>query len=134
MDLEQRTGLRFALEMGGAVLLLAGTVFLRDRLQPLTSDPLLHAALGLAPIVPVWLMLLASVRHYFRIDEFQRLRFLQIVALSTGILFCLHWSWPFAHKVFGLPELPDIASLPFSAIFVLVSAWFSRHHAAPHPA
>jgi hypothetical protein len=113
MDVEQRAGLRFMLEMGGALVLLAGATWLRHQnLGPVVA---------LAPIAPVWLMLWASIRYYFRIDEYQRLRFVQAAALSAGILFCLDWSYPYAQTVFALPPQPEIVSWHFSIIFVIVS-------------
>ena len=128
-DLEARTGLRFFAEAFGALFLLfAATFFLREPWLRLPPGSLLHTLATLAPIVPVWLILLASVRHYLRIDEYQRLIFLQIVSLSTGILFCIHWSYPAAQKAFSLPPLPGL-EWPFAAVVLLVSAWLSRHRA-----
>lgn len=121
MDAEHRTGLRFAAEMSGAVLLLAGTTFLRGPLLAHIADPTARAAIGLLPIVPVWLMLLASVRHYFRIDEYQRLKYLQGLALTSAIIVCLTWSYPYAKSVFGLPPLDGEWSVPFAIVWVAVS-------------
>ena len=128
-DLEARTGLRFFAEAFGALLLLfAATFFLREPWLRLPPGSILHTLATLAPIVPVWLILGASVRHYFRIDEYQRQVFLQIISLSTGILFCIHWSYPIAQKVFDLLPSSGI-EWPFSAVILIVSAWFSRHRA-----
>ncbi len=127
MDAEHRTGLIFFAEGFGAVLLLVATLFLPSPLPALGSAPLLRMLIGLAPIIPIWLILLACVRHYWRIDEYQRLVFLQIISLSAGILFCFHVSYPIAQRVFGLPPAPDILSWPFSVVVLLVSVWFSRH-------
>ena len=113
MDVEQRAGLRFMIEMGGALILLAGASWLRHQgLGP---------AVALAPIIPVWLMLWASIRYYFRLDEYQRLRFVQAAALSAGILFCVDWSYTYAQSVFALPPQSQDASWHFSIIFVMVS-------------
>ncbi len=134
-DLEARSGLRFFAEMFGALILLAvTTLFLREPWIRLPPGSPLHTAFALIPIVPVWLMLLASIRHYRRIDEYQRQVFLKIVALSTGILFCLHWSYPYVQRVFDVPPFPDILSWPFTAVFLLVTAWFSRHRASARAA
>lgn len=128
-DLEARSGLRFFAEAFAALFLLVGaTFFLREPWLRLPPGSTLHTLAALAPIVPIWLILLASVRHYYRIDEYQRLIFLQIIALSTGILFCIHWSYPFVQKVFDLPPSSGI-EWPFSAVVLIVSAWLSRHRA-----
>jgi hypothetical protein len=118
MDHEARTGLRFALEMAGAVALLAGAAWLRH--VPV-SDRGLSVMLQLLPIVPVWLILLACLRHYVRIDEFQRLRFLQAIALSSGITLCLSWSYPFARAVVELPPQAPDQSIPFAIVFMVVT-------------
>jgi quinol-cytochrome oxidoreductase complex cytochrome b subunit len=113
MDIEQKAGLQFMGEMGGALVLLAGASWARHQnLGPVVA---------LLPIIPVWLMLWASIRYYFRVDEYQRLRFVQAAALSAGILFCLDWSYPYAQTVFGLPPQPEIVSWHFSIIFVVVT-------------
>jgi hypothetical protein len=118
MDHDARTGLRFVLEMAGAVALLAGASWLRH--LPV-SDPMLRTGLQLLPIVPVWLILAAGVRHYFRIDEFQRLRFLQAMALASGITLCLSWSYPFARAVIDLPPLAPDHSVPFAIVFMIAT-------------
>jgi hypothetical protein len=113
MDLEQRAGLRFMIEMGGALVLLAGASWLRHQN--------LGPAAALVPIVPIWLMLWACVRHYHRLDEYQRLRFVQAAALSAGILFCVDWSYTYAQTVFALPPQPQDASWHFAIIFMIVT-------------
>ena len=113
MDVEQRAGLRYMAEMGGALLLMVGAAYLRHfHLGPIAD---------LGPIVPIWMLLWASVRYYFRLDEYQRLKYVQAAALSAGILFCLDWSYRFAQPVFGLPRQSEIVSWHFAIIFVIVS-------------
>jgi hypothetical protein len=118
MDHDVRTTLRFALEMAGAVALLAGAKWLTH--VPV-SDRVLGIMLQLLPIVPVWLILLACVRHYFRIDEFQRLRFAQAAALTSGITLCLSWSYPIARAVVTLPPQAPDQSVPFAIVFLIVT-------------
>jgi hypothetical protein len=129
MDQEARNGLRFALEMAGAVVLLAGATWLRH--VPV-GDPVLRIMLQLLPIVPVWLMFAAGVRHYLRLDEFQRLQFLKALALTMGITLCLSWSYPFARAVIALPPQTPDQSVPFSIVFIVVTLVLNvrqlRHH------
>jgi hypothetical protein len=129
MDHEARAGLRFMLEMAGAVVLLAGATWLRH--VPVANKAL-ATALQLLPIVPVWLILAAAVRHYRRIDEFQRLRFLQGIALSSGITLCLSWTYPYARTVFDLPPQVQDSSMHFAIVFVIVSIVLNkfRFHSA----
>jgi hypothetical protein len=63
-------------------------------------------ALGakLVPIVPIWLMLAAVWRHYLRIDEFERLKFLETVAIAFGVGSCAIVSYAFLEDA-GLPPL-----------------------------
>ena len=77
--------------------------------------------LQLLPAAAVWLILTAGVRHYFRIDEFQRLRFLQAMALASGMTLCLSWSYIIARPVLGLPAQAPDQSVPFSIVFVIVT-------------
>jgi hypothetical protein len=118
MDQDARTGVRFALEMAGAVVLLAGAKWLSH--VPV-SDPVVRIMLQLLPVAPVWLILAAGVRHYFRIDEFQRLRFLQAMALASGITLCFSWSYLIARPALDLPPPAPDQSVPFSVVFIVVT-------------
>ena len=118
LDQDARFGIRFALEMAGAVALLAATRYL-GRLP--VSDPMLSLTLKLLPIGPIWLILAVGIRHYFRIDEFQRLRFLQAMALSGGITICLFWTYAIAQPVLRWPSAPQDYSIHFSIVFIVVT-------------
>ena len=126
MDAEHRTGLIFFAEAAGSIALLAVTTFARAPLLAMHPGSLQVELIQLAPIIPVWLMLVVSIRHYFRIDEYQRLKFLQIISLSAGILLCVQWSWPYAQHVFALAEPPSMLSWVFAAAVLLVTAWLGR--------
>ncbi len=87
---EKRLNLRFLAEMGSAVALCAAATFARKPLLVLTGDSgPLYAAVMLLPVVPIWLMLGAIVRHYQGIDEYQRFQFLRTASLSAGIAMCV---------------------------------------------
>lgn len=126
MHREARTNLRFFVEAGGAVALLAATtVFAHKALIP--DGTSLHTAVQLAPVVPVWLLLLTVLRHYLRIDELERLKFLQSMALSAGLIAGIAWSWPAIRRAFDLqPELPGMWEVYFSVLFVVVSAFMTK--------
>jgi hypothetical protein len=133
MDQDVRTTLRFALEMAGAVVLLAGAKWLSH--TP-ASNPSLATVLQLLPILPVWLILAAGVRHYFRIDEFQRLRFVQAMALASGITLCFSWSYLIARPALGLPPPAPDQSVPFSIAFIVVTLMLNirfAHHLRKTP-
>ncbi|MBS0470336.1 MAG: hypothetical protein JSR60_04630 [Proteobacteria bacterium] len=123
---EARTVGRFFLEAAGAVALLAAsTIYAHNaRLSPGTD---LYTAVQLMPVIPVWLLLLSFLRHYLRIDELQRLMFLQSIALTAGLIVGIAWSWPAIRRAFGLqPELPGMWEIYFSVLFVAVSAFMTK--------
>ncbi|MEI9995908.1 MAG: hypothetical protein WDM91_15030 [Rhizomicrobium sp.] len=121
MDIEHRAVLRYAAEMTGTVLLLLGTKAAGSGLH-LAPGSAAFDVLALAPLVPIWLMLLVTLRYYRRIDELQRLRFLQSASLTGGIMACLVWSYPQVAKVATLPPLGDVWHFYFSVIFLVVTA------------
>jgi hypothetical protein len=106
MKTQKRLNLRYLVEMGSAAALCAAATFARKPLLALTGDSgPLYAAVMLLPVVPIWLMLGAIVRHYQRIDEYQRFQLLRTVSLSAGIALCLGASYAFAARAFVLPPL-----------------------------
>ena len=129
---ETRTNLQVFAEMFGALLLLLATT------AAARANPL-HLAPGswpdtlekLLPLIPIWLLLVAMVRHYFRIDELQRLKFLQAFALSAGIVCCAYWSYEHLRKFFVLPEYPGDWTMPFALGFALLSVVLAKLPAAP---
>jgi hypothetical protein len=123
MNVEHRTALAYFVEAFGALILLGCAVYVQRHWSGSGS---FRSLVDLAPAIPVWLILFSSIRHYRRIDEYQRLVYLQIVSLSAGILFCLDWSYPYLRDVFGLPPFPGVLSWPFSVVFLIVTAWVSR--------
>lgn len=126
---DTRTGLQFFLEALGAVLLLAVTTIFAHSVQPGTP---FYTAVQLAPIVPVWLLPLVMFRHYLRIDELQRLQFLQSLALTGGLMAGLAWSWPSVQRAFALqPPLGGMWEVNFSILFVVISAFLPKLRATP---
>jgi hypothetical protein len=127
---EARTGLQFFIEAFGAGLLLFATTFFahRSRFAPGALDTVVQ----LLPVAAVWLLLLTMYRHYRRIDELQRLKFLQSIALTAGALLGFVWSWPSLQHAFGW-QLPDFAMLHVHAsiLFVVISALLTKVRAQP---
>jgi hypothetical protein len=127
---DARTGLRFFAEgLGAIILLAAATLFARHtHLAPGTLNTLVQ----LLPVPAVWLLLLVMLRHYLRIDELQRLQFLQSIALTAGILVGVAWSWPALHRAFGW-EVSDngLWEVNFSVVFVVISALLSKARTFP---
>jgi hypothetical protein len=128
---DARTTLRFFVEGLGAVLLLAAATAVAHRanLAPGPANTLVQ----LLPVPAVWLLLLVMLRHYLRIDELQRLQFLQSIALTAGILVGVAWSWPALHRAFGW-EMSDngMWEVYFSVVFIVISALLTKFRTSPH--
>lgn len=128
---EARTSLRFFAEAAGAVAILAAAKF-ATRLIPATPGTTAYIIVQLLPVPAVWLLPLVMYRYYRRIDELQRLMFLQSIALTFGILVGIAWSWPSLHQAFGwVPAGNGMWEVHFSIVFVVISALLTRLRAAP---
>jgi hypothetical protein len=128
---DARTGLRFLAEALGAILLLAAATLIAHRTQ-LTSGTPLNSFVQLLPVPAVWLLLFVMLRHYLRIDELQRLQFLQSIALTAGILVGVAWSLPALHRAFGWDVTDNgMWEVYFSVVFVVISALLTKVRTAP---
>ena len=94
--------------------LYVGAILLRDRLAHHTGSAM-ALALAALPVVPVWLMFLAVVRHYRRIDEMAKIMLLRNIAFSTGIATCLIISYSLLMDA-GLPRLSIVWAWPTLAV------------------
>ena len=83
-------------------------------------------AVQLAPVIPVWLILLAMLRHYRRIDELQRLQFLQSMSLTAAIMAGIAWSYPAIQRAFELRAPLQMWELHGALIFVVISALITK--------
>ena len=91
--------------------------------------PLAHTAnaglillIKLLPVLPIWLAFLAVVRHYRRIDEYERLKLLKTLAIAFGITSCSLVSYSFLMDA-GLPPLAITWAWPTLAVsWALTSA------------
>jgi hypothetical protein len=127
---DARTTLRFFAEGLGAVLLLAAATVIAHHTS-LPAGPA-NTVVQLLPVPAVWLLLLVMLRHYLRIDELQRLQFLQSIALTAGILVGVAWSWPALHRAFGW-EMSDngMWEVHFSVVFVVISSLLTKVRISP---
>jgi hypothetical protein len=104
----------YLIEFSLTAALYVGAILLRDRFAHQAS-PNLAFALAALPVVPVWLMFLAVVRHYRRIDEMAKIALLRNIALSTGVATCLILSYSLLMDA-GLPKLSIVWAWPTLAI------------------
>ena len=84
--------------------------------RPLDDGPLRTAVL-LAPMIGFGLMIRAIARHVARIDEYQRLRMLESVALAFAITGAATFSYGFLETA-GFPKLSM-----FSVWIVMGASW-----------
>jgi hypothetical protein len=72
-------------------------------------------AAGAVPAIPIWLTFGVVWRYYRRIDEFERLKFLQTLAVSFGAGSCLLVTYSFLEDA-GLPPLAITWAWPTLAV------------------
>ncbi|MEI9885272.1 MAG: hypothetical protein WDN08_02035 [Rhizomicrobium sp.] len=130
MGHDARTNLRYIAEMLGATLLLAATTIAAHRL-PLDPRTTLYITVQLIPVLAVWLLPLVMYRHYRRIDELQRLQFLQAIAITAGVMVGAAWSWPSLQRAFQLQMQPGMWEVYSAIVFSVVTALVNLRHAAP---
>jgi hypothetical protein len=97
-------GRNYIIEFSLVLALYAATAGLRPWLLAHAASAPLRQAAMLAPILPVWLMLIVVWRYYARIDECEQKRFLETLGLSFGIASCAMVSYAFLADA-GLPRL-----------------------------
>ncbi|MBL6937546.1 MAG: hypothetical protein ISS15_14595 [Alphaproteobacteria bacterium] len=119
---ETRTIMRFFIEMVGAVGILLLVSFAAHH-APVPRGTTAYTLIQLLPIPAVWLLPLAMLRHYLRLDELQRLKLLQSISLTAGILAGAAWSLPALHSAFGWTATDDgMWEVWFSVVFVVITA------------
>jgi formate-dependent nitrite reductase membrane component NrfD len=104
----------YLVEFSVTAALYVGAILLRERFAHQTEGPM-ALVLAALPVVPVWLMFLAVVRHYRRIDEMAKIILLRNIAFSTGIAACLIVSYSLLSDA-GLPRLSIVWAWPTLAI------------------
>jgi hypothetical protein len=84
-------------------------------LLSMTPDATVRLAATALPIIPIWGMFLVIVRYYRRIDELQRLKLLENVAIAAGTTACLITSYSLLEDA-GLPKLAITWAWPTLAV------------------
>jgi hypothetical protein len=90
-------------------------VIARPYLLPLIPYAPLRLLAIVLPVVPIWLMLVVVVRFYRHVDELERLKLLENIAISAGVAACLTTSWALLEDA-GLPKLALTWAWPTLAI------------------
>ncbi|MGH6872622.1 MAG: hypothetical protein ACREHE_14060 [Rhizomicrobium sp.] len=88
-------GRSYIIECAIVSLIYAGLAWSRHWLIVQAPDHTLAIAAALVPSLPIWALFFVVWRYYRRIDEFEKQRFLETLALSFGIGSCLLVSFAF---------------------------------------
>lgn len=86
-----------------------------------TLEPALRDALVLSPVAPILLVALVIFRLYRRVDEFQKRRQLEMIAIGATFVGIIAASWPFAQGI-GAPPLSIVWAWPVMAAGWLVTS------------
>lgn len=114
---EQKVKRAYNIELWSSVVVYAVILVLSIRYgRPLAEGPL-RTAILLAPMLGFALMIRAIARHVARIDEYQRLRLLESLALAFAITGAVTFSYGFLETA-GFPRLSM-----FSVWMVMGASW-----------
>lgn len=114
-------GRSYLIEFSITLALYVGIIFVRPWLIEHAANVPLAIAAKVAPALPVWLMLAAVWRHYLRIDEFDKLKLLQTLAIAFGTGSSLIVTYSFLEDA-GLPALAITWAWP-----TLAACWIVTH-------
>jgi hypothetical protein len=105
----------YLIELSTVMGFYVAAIVARTWLLAHTADPMLGQAIKLMPVLPIWLCFLAVLRHYRRIDEYERLQLLKTLAIAFGITSCTLVSYSFGTDA-GLPPLAITWAWPTLAV------------------
>jgi hypothetical protein len=108
-------GRNYIIEMAIAALIYAGAAWARHGLIARAPTHDWAIAASLVPAIPVWAMVFVVWRYYRRIDEFEKQRFLETLAIAFGVGSCLVCTYAFLADA-GLPELAITWAWPTLAV------------------
>ena len=114
---EKRVARAYRIDLWSAIAVYVVLLFASIRYGRPMDDGLLRTAVLLAPMIGFGLMIRAIARHVARIDEYQRLRLLESVALAFAITGAVTFSYGFLETA-GFPKLSM-----FSVWIVMGASW-----------
>jgi hypothetical protein len=120
---EREATRKYLIEFGGAMALYLVVLSASLRGARLLGAGMGRTALLLTPMIPVALALWAYMRQLTRMDEFQRMRNLQALAVAGGITGGFALNYGFLENA-GLPRLSMFTVwMVFGGSWALVSIW-----------
>ena len=114
---EQRVARAYRIDLWTAIAVYVVLLLASIRYGRPMDDGLLRTVVLLAPMIGFGLMIRAIARHVARIDEYQRLRMLESVALAFAITGAVTFSYGFLETA-GFPKLSM-----FSVWIVMGASW-----------
>jgi hypothetical protein len=108
-------GRDYMIEMAIVAVLYVGAAAARHWFIAQASNHGLALAAAAIPALPVWAMFWVVWRYYRRIDEFEKKKFLETLAISFGIGSCLVCTWAFLADA-GLSQLDITWAFPTLAV------------------
>jgi len=121
----RNAGRSYLLEFCAVLALYVLAIVARDWAVAHVADPNLVLAAKAAPVLPIWLAFFVVVRHYRRIDEYERLRMLKELSIAFGLTSCALISYSLLMDA-GLPPLAITWAWPtLAASWGLTRAIFS---------
>lgn len=118
----------YQIEMAITMALYIGLLLARPWLLAHTDGAMTAAAIKLLPAVPIWLLAFVLFRHYRRIDEFQRLKFLENLAVAGGVTAIAAVSYDFLQDA-GAPRAELFWAWPIFAISWSIMGFVSEWRA-----
>lgn len=103
---------RFAVAIGGYVIILLLSVYLLER----TEQQMIRVILALLPIIPVSYGLWGYMQFIRQLDELQKRIQLEAIAFSMGLTGIITFTWGFLQGA-GLPPLESIWVFPMMIAF-----------------
>lgn len=114
---EKRVARAYRIDLWTAIAVYAVLLMASIRYGRPMDDGLLRTVVLLAPMIGFGLMIRAIARHVARIDEYQRMRLLETLALAFGITGAVTFSYGFLETA-GFPKLSM-----FSVWMVMGVSW-----------
>ena len=108
-------GRDYIIEMIIVSALYTGAALARHWLIALAKPHGLGLEAAFVPALPIWMMLAVVWRYYRRIDEFEKQRFLETLAISFGVGSCLLCTYAFLADA-GLSQLDITWAWPSLAV------------------
>lgn len=105
----------YLLEFTAVAAFYTLAVVARPYLVPLIPDAPFRLIATMLPVAPIWLMLVVVVRFYRHVDELEKLKLLENVAIAAGVTACLTTSYALLEDA-GLPKLALTWAWPTLAI------------------